>query len=228
MTESAVGSVGAVVEQQTEARATFDDLSDVGRMAYLMFMKTSEDVQSLADDLFEQGRRDAEESLLQEAHAVGCSTLSVRLTSGPLLSFVRERADWAAQSVADTYNRELINAIYRIIEETPTANRWVIASRVQAWATARKGWKEGQIGNTETFTIANEARLQFYQYNKITEPEAWFGYSLICPLCQDIAAKNPYTVAEAERIGLPHVGCKDWWHIKPGEMVSCDELWLGE
>jgi hypothetical protein len=227
VTEGVLGSVGAV-DQQVEQRVTFEDLSDAGRRVYLMFMKTEADVQSLGDDLFQDGRRTAEEALLQEAHAVGCSTLSVHLTTGPLLSFVRERADWAASSICDTYNRDLINAIWGIIQDVPTANRWVIAYRLRAWEAARQGWKKPQIENTESFIIANEAKLLFYEYNKVTEPDAWFGYSLICAVCQDIAAKNPYTLAEAERIGLPHIGCKDQWHIKPGEMVSCDELWLGE
>lgn len=226
MTGGRLSSVGA--EQRDKIRATFEDLSDVGRLVYLAFMKTQDDVQSLANSLFEQGRRTAEEALLQEAQAAGCPQLSVHLTTGPLLSFVRDRADFAAQSVCDTYNRELISAIYRIIQETPTANRWVIAARLQTWDVARQGWKNDQIATTEAFVIANEAKMQFWNMNKLSEPEAWFGYSLICEVCQDIAAHNPYTLAQAEEIGLPHIGCLDQWHIKGGETVPCEQLWLGE
>lgn len=215
-------------EAGTGSRVTFDDLSDVGRLVYLMFQKTPADIEGLAEELFREGRRTAEEALLQEAQAVGCGVLSVHLTSGELLSWVRERADWAAGKICDTYNSDLINAIYRIIQETPTANRWVIAYRLQSWEAQRQGWKTGQIATTEAFVISNEAKMRFYEMNKVTEPEAWFGYSLQCEVCQGIAKKNPHTLAEAEAIGLPHINCLDQWHIRGGEMVDCADLWLGQ
>jgi hypothetical protein len=213
---------------RAEVRGSEGDLSDVGRLVYLMFKKTAADTEPLADALFEEGRRTAEETLLQEAHAVGCAPLSVHLQSGWLLSWIRDRADWAAQKIADTYNQELVSEILRIIAEVPTANRWVIAYRVQAWDATRQVWKIGQVGSTEAFVVSNEVKLQFYEMNKVVEPEAWFGYSLQCEICQDIAAHNPHTLAEAESIGLPHVGCMDRWDIRGGETVACDELWLGE
>ena len=80
-------------------RGSVDDLSDVGRLAYLMFAKHAADVTALAEELFREGRRTAEETLLQEAHAVGCPVLSVHLSTGALLSWLRERADWAAQKI---------------------------------------------------------------------------------------------------------------------------------
>lgn len=209
-------------------RGTFDDLSDVGRLVYLAFKKTGDDVGTLGDELFKEGRRTAEEALVQEAHSIGCAAIHVHLTAGPLLSWVRDRSDWAAGKVCDTYNGDLINEILRIIADVPTANRWVIASRLQAWESSRQAWKGDQIAVTEAFEISNEAKLQFWTMNKVTEPEAWFGYSLICEICQKIAAKNPHTLAQAQAIGLPHVGCLDQWHIKGGETVACSELWLGQ
>jgi hypothetical protein len=216
------------VEAEIEVRGSFEDLSDVGRLVYLAFMKTQDDVVALADELLKEGRRTAEEAILQAAQAIGCGVVSVHLTAGELLSWIRERADWAAQKICDTYNRDLVNAILRIIEETPTANRWVIAHRLQEWEARRQEWKSSQIAITEAFVVSNEAKMRFYEMNKVTEPEAWFGYSLQCEVCQEIARRNPYTLAEAEAIGLPHPNCLDQWHIRGGEMVDCNELWLGE
>ena len=204
-----------------------EDLSDVGRLVYLMFQKTAEDVAALADVLFQEGRRTAEEALLQEAHAIGCGILQVRLGEGELLSWVRERADWAAQTICDTYNRDLAFAIEAVIAQYPKANRWVIAYHLRDWEAGRQSWKADQIATTEAFVTANEAKMEFYGMNAITEPKAWFGYSLICEQCQAIAAQNPYKLRDAQAIGLPHVGCLDQWHIEPGEMVECSELWLG-
>lgn len=211
-----------------EARGSFDDLPPHGKLVYMAFMKTAEDAAALAEELFKEGRRTAEETLLQEAQAIGCPVLSVHLTSGALLSWIRDRSDWAGQQICDTYNQDLINAILRIIAEIPTANRWVIAYHIQQWEAARQSWKEGQVAVTEAFIISHEARMRFWEMNKLSEPQAWFGYSLICELCQEIAAHNPYTLSEAERIGLPHVGCLDQWHIREGETVDCSELWLGQ
>jgi len=191
-------------------------------------MKDEVDIGKLADELFAQGRRTAEETLRQEATSIGCPALGVELTAGPLLSWLRDRAEFAAQSVCATYNAALVNEIQRIIAEVPTANRWVISSRVQAWEASRQGWKRDQIGTTESFVISTEVRLQFWTMNRVNEPKLYFGYSLICPLCQEIASHNPYTLAEAEAIGLPHVGCLDQWHVREGEAVDCSQLWLGQ
>ena len=212
-----------------QTRGSVGDLSDVGRLAYLLFAKQAADVTALAEELFREGRRTAEETLLQEAHAVGCPVLSVNLSSGALLSWIRDRADWAGQKVCDTYNAELVNEILRVCSKTPTANRWVLANDIQAWDWARQHlYKAEQIGTTEAFVIANDVRMRFYAINTVKEPEAWFGYSLQCEICQRIAARNPYTIREADAIGLPHVGCLDQWHFRGGEAVACDELWLGE
>jgi len=219
---------GEAAPRNDSERATVDDLSDVGRMVYLAFMKTDADAGALGDDLFEKGRRTAEEALLQEAHKVGCSVLSVHLTTGELLSWVRDRSDWSGRKVCDTYNRDLINAIAKIIAEVPTANRWVVAYRLQGWEAARQGWKAPQIQTTEAFEIDHYARMRFYEMNAVEDPKFYFGYSLQCELCQRIAAKNPHTRAEAERIGLPHIGCLDHWNARGGKTVDCDDLWLGQ
>ena len=216
-----------MLERIRDTDTVVEDLSDVGRLVYLMFQKTAADVELLADRLFQEGRRTAEEALLQEAHAIGCGVLSVHLPEGELLSSVRERADWAAQTIYDTYNRDLAFAIEAIIAEHPRANRWVIAYNLRDWEASRQSWKEDQIKTTEAFDVGHHARFEFYRLNAITEPRAWFGYSLICEQCQAIAAKNPYKLRDAQAIGLPHVGCLDQWHIEPGEMVECSELWLG-
>ena len=217
----------AAGERIRDKDTVVEDLSDVGRLVYLMFQKTAEDVAALADELFQEGRRTAEEALLQEAHAIGCGIVQVRLGEGELLSLVRERAERAAQKICDTYNRDLAFAIEAIIAEHPRANRWVIAHNLKDWQASREGWKADQIGTTEAFVTANDAKLMFYEMNSIGEPRAWFGYSLICEQCQAIAAKNPYKLSDAQAIGLPHVGCLDQWHIEPGQMMECNELWLG-
>lgn len=227
MLNSAQGERATLLNDAQGERATVQDLSDVGRLVYLLFQRTAEDADKLAQELFREGRRTAEEALLREAQRVGCGVVQVVLPPGELMSWVRQRADWAADKVCATYNQDLINEIARIIAETPTANRWVVASRLQQWEFKRGSWKSPQIATTEAFTIENEAKMRFNAMNSVKEPEYWFGYSLICEVCQNIARRNPHTRRDAERIGLPHVGCLDHWHVRKGEYVDCSDLWLG-
>jgi len=227
MTEAVAGA-GVALPACGDERAGAGDLSDAGKLVYLAFQKTTEDVLALAEELFRAGKRTAEEALLREAQRVGCGVVQVTLSHGTLLSWVRERADWVARQVCDTYNADLANEIARIIADTPTANRWSLSYQLQAWEAGRQSWKSPQVAVTEAFTVENEAKMQFQQMNAVQEPEYWFGYSLSCEVCRKIAAGNPHTRQYAERVGLPHVGCLDHWHVRGGEYVDCAELWLGE
>lgn len=42
--------------------------------------------------------------------------------------------------------------------------------------------------------------------------EAWFITDpQSCPICQDVASKNPYSLQQAQSLNLPHINCNDYW-----------------
>jgi len=213
-----------------KTQAIIDGLSDVGRLTHLAHRVTEDDVTERADILFRHNKRVAEESLLREMQSLGYSVTHIQITDPVVLREIRERADWSALKIGQTYNYDLAKAVRGIIEDTPTANRWVIAHRLGIWESARNDWKEDQIGTTETYWSRHHAIMEFYRLNNI-EVRAWFGHSLICEQCQEIAAGNPYTLEQAEAIGLHHVNCRDRWDMEdphPEDLPPLEDLWWAQ
>lgn len=213
-----------------KTQGVLDGLSDVGRLAHLAYRKTEDDVGSLADELFARNKRTMEESLLNEMQRLGYSVTHVQISDPDVLRVIRDRADWAALKISQTYNYDLARAVGGIIRDVPTANRWVIAHRLGPWEAARNEWKESQIGVTEAFVARDYMVLEFYRLNNI-EVLAYFGYSLICEVCQEIAAGNPHTLEYAEATGLPHPNCMDMWHYElphPEDLPPLEDLWWAQ
>lgn len=72
-------------------------------------------------------------------------------------------------------------------------------------------WKAKQIAYTEIQRAANYAGIEVI---KDIDPkaDAWFILSpKACPICEDIALGNPYSIKAAESILLPHPNCECQW-----------------
>lgn len=68
-----------------------------------------------------------------------------------------------------------------------------------------------QITLTETRSAANWAAIQIAKQNG-KDMEAWFWVDpASCSLCQEWAMGNPYTLKQAQEMGLPHPSCNDQW-----------------
>lgn len=72
-------------------------------------------------------------------------------------------------------------------------------------------WKAGQIARTEIRSAANHGGIQMMKQSGM-KVKAWFITDpAACPICQDQGAMNPYTLGEAENLGLPHPNCACMW-----------------
>lgn len=68
-------------------------------------------------------------------------------------------------------------------------------------------WKAGQIAKTEVSRAANYAGIQMVKKSGL-DMDAWFMTDpASCDICQDWAVSNPYTIRQAEGMGLPHPNC---------------------
>jgi phage gp29-like protein len=77
-----------------------------------------------------------------------------------------------------------------------------------------KDWKVHQIAQTELSEAAHYAAFEMIDRTGL-EFEAYFLVDpASCPICQDWASRNPYTVVEARALGLPHIQCNDQWSFK--------------
>ena len=76
-------------------------------------------------------------------------------------------------------------------------------------------WKARQVALSEVNQGANWASIQVIKETN----QAWDAYFLVdnlsCETCQEWAAQNPYTVLQAESLGLPHPNCNDFWSFIP-------------
>jgi hypothetical protein len=145
------------------------EMSDVQQLVHLTGRMTVFDNQELGNRLFAEARETYRQTLSREAMRLGCKGSTVPLAAGPELSALRGRADWAAGSVGGTYNLNLAKEIFRIYDETPTANRHVYAHRLyyapNAWDKRYWADKSTEISQVETMTSVNAATADFYARN---------------------------------------------------------------
>jgi len=67
------------------------------------------------------------------------------------------------------------------------------------------------IAETEIRSAGSYASFQVIKQSEL-EFEAWFdNQGEACEICEEIAQKNPYSISNAESIGLPHSGCDCQW-----------------
>jgi len=86
-----------------------------------------------------------------------------------------------------------------------------ISARIREEFPDMAEWKADQIAETEISRAADFAGTEMVKESGL-DVDAWF---LIdpesCDICQELASGNPYTLLDAESMGLPHPSCRDQW-----------------
>lgn len=86
-----------------------------------------------------------------------------------------------------------------------------ISARIKDEFPDLADWKADQIAETEISRAADFAGTQMVKESGL-DVEAWFLVDPeSCDVCQELASGNPYTLEEAELMGLPHPNCRDQW-----------------
>ncbi|MHC4088678.1 MAG: hypothetical protein ACYSVY_00090 [Planctomycetota bacterium] len=222
-------------------RPTVDEMSNVQKMVHLTARWVDDDRDERARRLFDEGRETYRQTLQDELNRWGCGGRQALAPAvGAELSAIRERVDWAAESVKNTYNLELAKEIVRVGEETPTANRHVYAHRLYYREDSWDGryWQERDlmIAQTETMAMVNAALADFYARNgDLLQPEAnVLPIAAVCPICQEMVDGNPWRSVDAVYNKFdfpPHPNCPH----RPVPAVAgrlandqCALLWAGE
>jgi hypothetical protein len=207
------------------------------RSVLLIFSMTKEDITKMADGIFKTAREAYDAALTASIKEIGCDGQG-RLTGGPELKALKERADWAAQRVANTYHRDLMRIIdaaeaqWNAQYGSPKGmTRAWLAVQVKEALDKRWEWKEPQIAITEKAFAVDNARLDFWNNNQISGEVRVRPVAAVCKICQGYVDRGWVSLQDAKReFTLPvHVNCPHILIMRPiGDTVpKCNELWRG-
>lgn len=234
-------------DTQYNDRATPEDwkpvvsgMSKVQKVVHLAGRVDSVGQKEIADRLFKSARETYRQTIQDELNKAGCAgQKTIVPRAGRELSALRERANWAASSIANTYNLKLANEIIRIGNDTPSANRNTYAYRLfnnsDSWDKRYWAEKAQEVAEVESMTTINAGIADFYERNKgLVEVSEAFVVPFVaqCPICQEIVSHNPFRSVEAvyNQYNLPvHIGCPHSVdvHTKKVSASQCKELWVG-
>jgi hypothetical protein len=191
------------------------------------FAVTDED--ALTESIFEQRAGTFRATLTEEARASGSSKTG-RGPNGRDRDELRRMSRRDAQSIRNTFNRDLASQIDQLYDADPARSRQSYISELTAWADRRAQWKDRQIANQNRSTARTYAQERFNDENQVgealylfvgpppreSECAALFRAGLVN---RDFAERNPTPV---------HINCPHNWEVqvaRPG--VARERIWVG-
>jgi hypothetical protein len=227
-----MGAGESLLEAVRDWQALVGSLSPVNKLVHLAARLDAYDVETIRAELLQSRRRAYESELTIQARRVGCSKQTGRLVNGAILSELNRMSIDDAMSIVNTYNYDLALAIVRIRADVPTANRYVYAARLSAWAKARAQWKVKQIGLHTEISARSMAQTDFYDNNSsilgvcVLEPR-----QAVCPVCQGWILRGEVPIDVAMDDSPPyHANCPHLWRTIPDKVAqdACRDLWVGQ
>ena len=211
--------------------ALVDGMSDVMKLVHLASRMDTVDEEEWRSTFLRERRRAYEDELTIQARRMGCNSRRGRLAEGPILSALNDTSRTDAQSVVNTFNYYLAAAIIRIHDEVPTANRYVYARRLAAWAPTYWSWKQPQIDQMTDGTARAKAQQDFYARNGHFGSARLLPTTAVCPVCQGWIARGIVPLRVAQQYPPPyHPNCPHYWSTRPDKIAKedCQNLWMGE
>lgn len=212
-------------------RAVVDGMTDVQKLVHLAARWDAFDEEATRGSLLRAMRRHYDDELTIQAGRIGCPGRRGQVRNGPILTELNNVCIGHAASIVNTYNYDLAIAIRHIGVETPTANRHVYASRLQAWEAARAKWKGPQIEMMTDGFARSKAQQDFYDYNGHGGTATLEPRIAVCPICQGWIDRGEVPLRVAENEPPPyHVACPHIWVTRPDQWAkeNCPLLWMGE
>ena len=176
-------------------------MSSVQKLVHLAARQDPYDEEAWRVELLRARRRAYEDELTIQARNSGCPGRRGRLGNNEILSGLNDESKADSVSIANTFNYYLANAIIRIRQETPTANRYIYAKRLREWEPGYWGWKRPQIDEWTNSTARTKAQQDFFKYNGAGMGSARLEpRTAVCPVCKGWVARGlvPLRVAMNE------------------------------
>lgn len=206
-----------------------DSFSNIQRLIHLAvrYDKTQQD--AIRTELTKARQRSYNDELSIQARRAGCERQG-ELSGGSILKQLNQQSKEDATSIANTYNLDLAQAIIRIRNDTPNANRNVYAARLREWETARAVGKAPQIAQWAEATARSKAQQDFYKNNAIEGVAELQPTTAVCPVCAGFIARGLVPMKVAQHSPPPfHINCPHAWLTRPEKVdrQDCDSVWVG-
>jgi len=200
------------------------------RIITLLYRRTAEDIESTYQDLLEQRKQAWRSTIQQEARKLGYMVAA----EGPRrqdLEYIKSLCRQDAQSIVNTWNRDVERRLLRLYQANPRGNRFYYIHNMEAWATKRSRWKDREIAVQTEYTIVGYAKQRFWAENGMRGGKHRFvGPPPACGRCLTHFSKGEVNQAYVDANPTPiHIGCDHTWEIVRGTYPrpGLDELWVG-
>jgi hypothetical protein len=203
-------------------------LSRLLRTLKLLYVWQDDEIDDLSEQLLDQRKAAWRETIEAEAAAHGCTSARAYDPAGRDLRELTALSDDDAQSISQTWARDVERQLTQLYTANPRGNRNYYIYHMERWASRRAGWKNIQIALMTESTARSYARERFLQEN---DPQSFYVYSSIPPVSDECIARTSAGVVDADyvrRHPVPaHVNCPHDWVLVRAQRLNCDEIWLG-
>lgn len=211
------------------APATTSRLARIRNQLYNALAMDDFDLRQLADTL--QGQRIEAYKLAidKQIRLVGCSR-SASDPRGEQLAQLNSDSQRDAQSIVNTYNRDLQRALERIIQANPQGRRGDIEAAIESYLSQRSSWKDKQIALNTSKTARFYAEEQFRKKNGIAnQTYYYFGPPPVSDECKANMAAGFVDVQYVNQHPTPaHINCPHTWQVVSTPQVpDCNAIWVG-
>jgi hypothetical protein len=200
-------------------------LTDVISLLYRM---EDADIAALANELTTARARAWRLALTEEARKMGC-TGAAKSPAGQDRIQLEGMSRKDAESIANTWNRDVTRRIEALYRANPRGNRNYYFSNLERWARERAVWKQAQIAMQTEQTTRFYAQRRFRVNNGITGGRYVFtGPAPVCRVCVREFARGVVTESYIRTHPAPrHIGCPHEWTQIATQRIPCNEIWLG-
>jgi hypothetical protein len=134
-----------------------------------------------------------------------------------------------AQSIVNTWNRDVERQIERLFNANRRGNRNYYYKNMEAWAEGRRSWKQPQIAITTAQQTRWVAQTRFRQMNGLRGQQyVFYGPPPVCAICIGLFAEGLVSEAFIQQNPTPvHPLCPHEWRPVAIQRISCDDIWVG-
>lgn len=196
---------------------------------YAAYAYDTEDTTKLLRQLNERYRATWINALQDLARTHGCNQYPPT-PKGADAKYLRSLAERDAQSISNTYNKDLRREIERLYAANKKGNRTYYTSNLAKWQKKRDTWKVYQIGIATDSNARQYAFTRFYAMNtQIARMFVASGPPAVCKICLRLFAAGVVSYEFTQMNPFPaHINCPHLWKAAAPQKVECSQLWVGK